>query len=130
MRGSTERILIEKVAEGCGVKYVKVVDPFRIDEAAAVLKEALQQSGPSVVVFRAPCVLVASKTRRRMNAKITPFRIAADKCTDCMACVRSLGCPALVVEDGKVRIDEVLCAACGLCASVCPYNAIEGRCGE
>ena len=130
MHGSTERILIEKVAEGCGVKYVKVVDPFKIKEAAAVLKEALQQSGPSVVVFRAPCVLLASREKRRMGANVVPFRTAADKCTDCMACVRLLGCPALVVEDRKVRIDEILCAACGLCASVCPYNAIEGSCAE
>lgn len=130
MHGSTERILIEKVAEGCGVKYVKVVDPFKIKEAAAVLKEALQESGPSVVVFRAPCVLLASREKRRMGANVVPFRTVADKCTDCMACVRLLGCPALVVEDRKVRIDEILCAACGLCASVCPYNAIEGSCAE
>jgi indolepyruvate ferredoxin oxidoreductase alpha subunit len=130
MHGSTERILIEKVAEGCGVKYVRVVDPFKIEEAAAVLKEALQQSGPSVVVFRAPCVLLASREKRRMGANVVPFRTAADKCTDCMACVRLLGCPALVVEDRKVRIDEILCAACGLCASVCPYNAIEGSCEQ
>jgi len=36
-----------------------------------------------------------------------------------------LGCPALIVEDGKVEINEALCVACGLCASVCPYNAVE-----
>jgi indolepyruvate ferredoxin oxidoreductase alpha subunit len=126
MHGSTEKILIEKVAEGCGVKYVKVVDPFRVKEATAVLKEALQQSGPSVVVFRAPCVLVAHREKRRRGVKIVPFKITAGRCTDCMACVRSLGCPALLVEDGKVWIDETLCAACGLCASVCPFGAIEG----
>jgi indolepyruvate ferredoxin oxidoreductase alpha subunit len=42
-----------------------------------------------------------------------------------MACVKLLGCPALIVEDGKVEINEALCVACGLCVSVCPYNAIE-----
>jgi indolepyruvate ferredoxin oxidoreductase alpha subunit len=130
MHSSTERILIEKVAQGCGVKYVKVVDPFRIKEAAGVLKEALQQPGPSVVVFRAPCVLLASRDRKRTGARVMPFRVAADKCKDCMACIGSLNCPALSVEDGKVRIIETLCAACGLCASVCPYHAIVRSCEE
>jgi len=47
-----------------------------------------------------------------------------------MACIRLLGCPAIAVEEGKVRIIENSCAACGLCISVCPYDAIEGSCAE
>ena len=129
MQSPTEKVLIEKVAEGCGVKYVKVVDPFKIREAIAVVKEALKQPSPSVVVFRAPCTLIAVREKRRSGVKIVPFKINK-KCTDCMACVKLLGCPALVVDDGKVRIDETLCASCGLCVSICPYNAIEGSCGE
>jgi indolepyruvate ferredoxin oxidoreductase alpha subunit len=124
MRTPSEKILIENVAEGCGVKYVKVVDPFKVKEAEAVLKEALARSGPSVIVFRAPCSLMVVRERRRKGAEIVVFRIT-DKCTNCMACVKLLGCPALIVKDGKVEINEVLCAACGLCVSVCPYNAIK-----
>ena len=124
MQHPTERILIEKVAEGCGVKYVKVVDPFKVKEAEAVLKEALQYSGPSVIVFRSPCTLMVVRERRRKGAAIGFYKIT-ENCTNCMACIKLLGCPALVVEDGKVRISEVLCTACGLCASVCPYKAIE-----
>lgn len=129
MHASTERILIENVAEGCGVKYVKVVNPFETKEAAAVLKEALQQPGPSVVVFRAPCTLMAVREKRRRGIKVEPTRIT-DKCTNCMACIKLLGCPAIVVEEGKVKIDEDSCTACGLCISVCPYGAIEGSCAE
>jgi indolepyruvate ferredoxin oxidoreductase alpha subunit len=127
MRTPSERIFIEKVAEGCGVKYVRVVDPFKVKEATAILKEALQQSGPSVVVFRSPCVLMVARERRRKGAKITACKVS-DKCTNCMACINLLGCPALIFADEKVSINEALCTACGLCASVCPYNAIE--CGE
>ena len=122
----SEKVSIERVAEGCGVKYVRTVDPFKVKEASAVLKEALQQPGPSVVVFRAPCVLLSVRERRRQGIKVVPFKVT-DKCTDCMTCIRLLGCPALVVVDGKVRVDEALCTACGLCATVCPYGAIEGR---
>jgi indolepyruvate ferredoxin oxidoreductase, alpha subunit len=129
MQSPAERILIEKVAEGCGVKYVRVVDPFRTKEAATVLKEALQQPGPSVVVFRAPCTLVDAREKRRRDMASAPSRIT-EKCTNCMACIKLLGCPAIVVEEGKVRIDENFCTACGLCISVCPYGAVEGSCAE
>ena len=127
MRTPSRKVLIEKVAEGCGVKYVRVVDPFRTKEASVVLKEALQQPGPSVVVFRAPCALMIARERRRKGIRTVPCKIT-DECTSCMACVKLLGCPALVVRDEKVGVDEALCTACGLCVSVCPYNVI--RCGE
>ena len=120
----SQKVLIEEVAEGCGVKYVKVVDPFKVKEAVAVLKGALQHHGPSVLVFRSPCALMVIRERRRKGAKIVACKIT-DKCTNCMACIKLLGCPALIVEDEKVGINEVLCTACGLCASVCPYNAIQ-----
>ncbi len=120
----SEKVLIEKVAEGCGVKYVKVVDPFKVKEATAILKEALQHQGPSVVVFRSPCALMVVRERRRRDAKIVVCKIT-EECTNCMACIKLLGCPALVVVDGKAGINETLCIGCGLCASVCPYEAIK-----
>jgi indolepyruvate ferredoxin oxidoreductase alpha subunit len=124
MHTPSERIFIENVAKGCGVKYVRVVDPFKVKESEAVLKEALARSGPSVIAFRAPCALMVVRERRRKGAEIVVCKIS-DKCTNCMACVKLLGCPALIVEDGKVEINEALCVVCGLCASVCPYNAVE-----
>jgi indolepyruvate ferredoxin oxidoreductase alpha subunit len=129
MGNPAQRVLVEKVAEGCGVKYVRVVNPFKVKEATAVLKDALRHPGPSVVVFRSPCTLVDLREKRHGGIKVFPARIT-DKCTNCLACVKLLGCPALVVVDGRARIDETLCTACGLCASVCPYNAIEGSCLE
>jgi indolepyruvate ferredoxin oxidoreductase alpha subunit len=124
MHKPAEKIMIEKVAEGCGVKYVKVVNPFKIKEAEAVLKEAMKHSGPSVIVFRAPCALMVVKERRRKGTELLACKIT-DRCTNCMACVKLLGCPAIIFEEGRVSISETLCNACGLCASVCPYNAIE-----
>jgi indolepyruvate ferredoxin oxidoreductase alpha subunit len=129
MQLPAERILIEKIAEGCGVKYVRVVNPFRTKEATAALKEALRQPGPSVVVFRAPCTLMDAREKRRKGIKVASAKIT-ERCTNCMACIKLLGCPAIVVEDGRARIDENSCAACGLCVSVCPYGAIEGSCAE
>jgi indolepyruvate ferredoxin oxidoreductase alpha subunit len=125
MPSVSERVFIEKVAEGCGVKFVKVVDPFKVSETETALKEALHYPGPSVLVFRAPCTLVAAREKRSKGMKTEVYRIT-DKCTNCMACIKLLGCPALTLEDGKVDVNETLCTACGLCISVCPYNAIGG----
>jgi len=124
MQTRSERILIEDVAKGCGVKLVKVVNPFHIKEAEAVLKEALAYKGPSVIVFRAPCALMMVREKRRKGAEIIACKIT-EKCTNCMACIKLLGCPALIIVDGKVGISETLCVACGLCVSVCPYKAIK-----
>ena len=124
MQSPAEKVSIEKVAEGCGVKFVRVVDPFNVKEAETILKEAFKFDGPSVIVFRAPCALMLVRQRRRKGAELLACRIN-DKCTDCMACVKLLGCPALIVEQGKIGINEVLCNACGLCASICPYEAID-----
>ncbi|MGB9671939.1 MAG: thiamine pyrophosphate-dependent enzyme, partial [Candidatus Bathyarchaeales archaeon] len=124
MQMQGERILVERVAEGCGVKYVKVVNPFNVKEAENTLKEALSESEPSVIVFRAPCALMVTRDRRRRGEKVTAYRVT-DKCTNCMVCIKLLGCPALTLENEKVSINETLCVACGLCAAVCPYEAIE-----
>ena len=125
MQTSTEPIAIEKVAEGCGVKLVRVVDPFNIGEAEKILKEALQFPETSLIVFRAPCALTLIREKRRKGLEIVPFKIN-EKCTNCMACIKLLGCPAIVLKENKaVVINENICAGCGLCAHVCPYKAIE-----
>ncbi len=123
MGSPAEKISIKRVAEGCGVKFVKVVNPFNVKEAATILREALKHSGPSVVIFRAPCTLMEVRERRRKGMKTKPYRVT-DKCTNCMVCIKLLGCPALLMEKGKMQIDMDACVSCGLCASVCPYHAI------
>jgi indolepyruvate ferredoxin oxidoreductase alpha subunit len=124
LHGTSEKILVEKVAEGCGVKYVKVVDPFEIKMVTEALKGALKQSGPSIIVFRSPCTLMDLREKRRLGIRVLPARIT-DKCVDCLACVKLLACPAIIVEDKKPEIDQNVCTGCGLCVSVCPYKAIE-----
>lgn len=126
MGSAAEKISIEKVAEGFGVRYVRVVNPFKLKEATGILKEAMQQTGPAVVVLRSPCALLDARDKRRKGVRIVPCKVT-DKCTQCMACIKLLGCPALYLKNGKVTVDEASCEACGLCASVCPYGAVECR---
>ncbi len=44
---------------------------------------------------------------------------------DCKICINLLGCPALIIEDGKASVDETQCPGCGVCAQVCPHEAIK-----
>ena len=52
---------------------------------------------------------------------------ACDKgCIGCKKCIRDLGCPAIVMNDGKICIDASMCTGCHLCSQVCPVCAIAG----
>ncbi len=45
-------------------------------------------------------------------------------CGRCNNCIDNFGCPAIVKEDGKIRIDLDLCVGCGVCAQLCANDAI------
>ncbi len=46
------------------------------------------------------------------------------QCGNCRACIDTFGCPAFVVRDGEIEIDPELCNGCGVCAELCPNEAI------
>ena len=121
--GNTEEpaIKIEEVAKAIGIRFVRVVDPFDTQATSEAIVEAIKFNGPSVVVSRRMCSLEA----RREGIVEQVATIDTEKCNGCLACVRLLGCPALIVEsNGKVVIDSQQCQGCTLCAGVCPYKAV------
>lgn len=125
-RGVSKKVKPEDVAIGCGVEFVRVVDPFNVKEAIKTFKEALNHDGPAVVVARRKCVLLVVREKRRAGQVIS-YEVKPDKCTGCGVCVSMLGCPAISKFREKVVIDPVLCVGttCGVCAQICPYKAIE-----
>ena len=54
-------VKIEDVARGCGVEFVRVVDPRSRAEMIDALKEAIKFRGVSVVVARGPCIKTLEK---------------------------------------------------------------------
>ena len=122
MGHAVEKISIEKVLEGIGVKKILTVDPLDLEASVSAVRECAEASGVRAIVFRSPCVALT-----KPEGKCT---IDADKCVRCKKCIREIGCPALTVSDGRVTIEKNLCTGCGLCRFICPAQAIgkgEGK---
>lgn len=115
-RPSTE-LNIETVVRALGVEDVSSVDPHNAQAVREALKKATANDALSVIVFRAPCVLLERVYK-------TPFMITSD-CQACGVCV-TLGCPAISKDEGtgKAYIDEVSCVGCGQCEQYCKFGTI------
>jgi indolepyruvate ferredoxin oxidoreductase alpha subunit len=117
---------IEDAVHGCGVKFIRVGDPYRYDDFLDLLKEAsaftAQGQGPAVVIARHPCLMDRHQPR---NETAKRYRVTED-CVGCGVCQEDFGCPAWVEgENGQMRIIEHLCVGCGICTHVCPADAVE-----
>ena len=115
-----DKVSIEETLHGIGVKTVETVNPLRLKEAIDCIKRVAAQPGVKAIIFKSPCAVLIKSGK--------PAEIAADKCIQCKKCIRTLGCPGIILQDGKVQIEQALCTGCGLCAQVCPTNAIGGAC--
>ncbi len=112
---------IEKIAEACGMRRIRVVDPYNLAEVTAVLGEELAADEPSLIISRAPCIL---KERKPVGPALA---IDQEKCRNCKRCL-SLGCPAIETAGGvKPTVNAQLCAGCGFCRQVCKFGAVNER---
>lgn len=115
----------ERIAKACGVKFVEVVDPFDLKAATQTIEKAIRFEGPAVIVCRRLCTVIDLREKRKAGEKIIPYYVELDKCNPkCDACIKLLGCPAIIGQGDKTVIDAALCTGCGICAQVCPYKAI------
>ena len=113
-----EKVNIEKILRAIGLTTVETIDPLNLEKAVEVVKRISAQKGVKAIIFKSPCVVLT-----KPEDHVT---IEEDKCINCKKCIHELGCPGLIVKDGKAAIDESLCTGCGLCKAVCPVKAIKG----
>ena len=116
-------VSIEEVVKGCGVKWLKVVDPYEIEMMTNTVKEALAENGVSVIIARRECALIAKRDQE--GAIKTKQFIDQETCKKCRTCVDKFQCPAISSIDKVQKIDEALCAGCAVCAQICPHKAIK-----
>lgn len=114
----TYAIDILALCRAIGVKNVVEVNAFDIEKLEKVVKEEVAKDEVSVIITKSPCVLL-DKSKK-------PVYIAhEDKCKKCGMCMKP-GCPAMTRNaDGTIHIDDTMCNGCGLCETLCKFEAIE-----
>ena len=113
----TTSVDLEALARACGYNSVRVVDPYKMKETTAVIKEELEKAEPSLIISRRPCVLL--KTFK--GAPAYEFK----DCKKCKMCMK-IGCPAISFNENGAVIDNTLCVGCGVCTEMCKFDCIKG----
>ena len=114
----TYAVDLAALCRSVGVNRVFEIDAFDTEELTRVVKESAIGDELTVIIAKAPCAL--------LKGQKFPDRCVCDpdKCRKCGACLK-IGCPAITkTEDGRVKIDPVMCNGCGLCVSYCKFGAI------
>ena len=123
MMGNTvDKVDIERVLRGMGVRTVLTVDPLEHKKAVEAVKTCAAQKGVKAIIFKSPCIALSKPQDK--------CAVDTIKCIGCKKCVREIGCPALIPNGRKITIDSNLCTGCSLCAQLCPVNAIGGEAHE
>ena len=88
---------VAKLAEAFGIKRVRVIDPYDLEQTEAVLREELAAEELSLVIAQSPCLLIpAAKAVKKPALKVN-----LAFCTGCKTCLK-VACPAIsfVSEEG------------------------------
>lgn len=118
LRGEpASKVDLEALCKALGFTRVRVVDPYDLKESELAIREELAAPEPSIIISRRPCVMIKGTVHK------PPIKADTDKCVGCKACMQ-IGCPAISVRDGKVRIDETLCIGCEVCTQMCKFGAL------
>ena len=114
----TNAVDIPTLCRAVGVKHVVEVNAFDLETLERTLREEVARDEVSVIITKTPCVLLTKGKK--------PLYVAhEDKCKKCGMCMKP-GCPAMTKNaDGTISIDDTMCTGCGLCASLCKFDAIE-----
>ena len=130
------RVSIVDALKGAGVRWIRKVHTYRIQESLHALREAMttKEKGPKLIVAEGECQLnrqrrIRPQVRERLRQKKRyvreRFGIDEDTCTGDHSCIRLSGCPSLTIRDNPdpLREDPVAtvvnsCVGCGVCGEV------------
>jgi indolepyruvate ferredoxin oxidoreductase, alpha subunit len=126
---------IEKALKGTGVRWIKAVDPYNLQDSINVLTEAYEEDeGLRVIISRGECQLektrrerVVLKSKLKSGKRMVQKKLGVDPdlCTGDHSCMRYNGCPSLtlkesptILRDDPVAHIEQSCVGCGLCGEI------------
>ena len=111
------KVDLEALCRAIGIERVRVVDPYDLKQCETAIREELAAEEPSVIISRRPCALL------KYVKHSGPISVDREKCKSCKMCMK-IGCPAISIEGGKVKIDATLCTGCGVCRQLCKFGAL------
>jgi indolepyruvate ferredoxin oxidoreductase alpha subunit len=121
------------VVEGCGVDFIRVVDPYDIRAMTQAIKDAARYTedpdgGVAVVIARHPCLIAYREQAIPLRKKV----VVTEDCVDCNFCLDRFECPALYHDEelGRTAVNQMICTGCGVCLQICPKGAIVESAGE
>jgi indolepyruvate ferredoxin oxidoreductase, alpha subunit len=125
----------EQLVRAIGVKNVRKVDPYKINETMEIIKEEVARDDASVIITEnSPCMLL-----RRANPldkfKYKLYSVDTDICRGCKTCL-DINCPAISWQEnagqskdghkrkGTAFINPGQCVGCEVCVQLCKFEAI------
>lgn len=118
---------IARVCEAIGTR-VEIGDPFNLKETQETLNELMEdKEGAKVLILRQKCALSPErKAKKYFDMHVDETRCLGENCGCNRLCTKILRCPGLFWDKDRkaAKIDEVLCAGCGVCSYICPIEAI------
>ncbi|HET6420311.1 MAG TPA: indolepyruvate ferredoxin oxidoreductase subunit alpha [Geobacteraceae bacterium] len=122
----TFQVDFSSLVRSLGVKNIRAIDPYNLEETEKAITEEMNRPEPSVIITSRPCVLIK---RPGVFKRGAPLEIDPEICKGCRECVK-LGCPAIVWQTGsggkgKAFIDTLLCGGCDVCTQLCKFMAIR-----
>ena len=116
----TYSINYEQLISAIGIKHIRVIDPYNLEETETAMKEALALNEPAVVISRRACVLLEDEKAKTHY----PYEVLDELCEECDLCLK-IGCPAIDGSQNIPFISKERCIGCNLCAELCNFDAIR-----
>ncbi len=128
MKEAVPAVDIAAICKAVGAK-VAISDPFDLEATNKILTNFLADKGSlKVLILRQACALSPEKKgKKTFDVKVNEVLCLGDACGCNRLCTRIFRCPALTWDRNKKKamVDEVICAGCGVCVSICPQKAIS-----
>jgi indolepyruvate ferredoxin oxidoreductase alpha subunit len=119
---------IAEVCQAIGAK-VAISDPFDLEKTCRTLNTFMEETGSlKVLILRQICALSPEKKgKKKFLMQVDEDLCRGENCGCNRLCTRIFRCPALLWDRTKKKasIDEVICAGCGVCYSICPQKAVK-----
>jgi len=136
IKGETASMVdYEQLVRALGVRNVRKIDPYKIDETMDIIREEVNRNEASVVITEnSPCMLL--RRAKPLERFKHPFLVVDQNvCRGCKTCLE-INCPAISwhsgdgqSKDGHKRkgvafINKGQCVGCNVCTQVCKFDAI------